>query len=158
MTKSKNLVRKKPSQIRAPAISPVPKMLTEVELELMTILWRMGEGSVNDVIAGLPVDRDLAYTSVSTILRILEQKKIVSARKEGRGHVYVPELGKADYEAQSVRNMVTKVFEGRPVAMVSTLVKQLLDSKGLSSSELAEIQALIASAAHKFDGTSEGRS
>jgi predicted transcriptional regulator len=51
------------------------KLLTETELELMTILWKLGEGSVNDVLAELPQGRDLAYTSVSTILRILEQKK-----------------------------------------------------------------------------------
>ena len=70
------------------------KLLTEVELELMTILWKKGEGSVADVIEGLPKDRNLAYTSVSTILRILEQKGALKTRKEGRGHVYIPALKK----------------------------------------------------------------
>ncbi len=59
------------------------RLLTKVELELMTILWRLGEGSVTHVLGELPDGRDLAYTSVSTILRILEQKKILKARKEG---------------------------------------------------------------------------
>ena len=57
------------------------KLLTETELELMTILWKLGEGSVADVIALLPKERALAYTSVSTILRILEQKEILTTRK-----------------------------------------------------------------------------
>ena len=70
------------------------KLLTEVELELMTALWKLGEGSVADVLETLPKERKLAYTSVSTILRILEQKKVLKARKEGRGHVYVPMLEK----------------------------------------------------------------
>lgn len=125
------------------------KLLTEVELELMSILWKIEEGSVQDVIANLPEERDLAYTSVSTILRILEQKKIVKTRKEGRGHVYIPLLQKSDYEAKSVKHMVDKVFNGAPVAMVSTLVKQLLETKNIDASELAEIRLLLEKASRK---------
>ena len=115
------------------------KLLTEVELELMTILWRIGEGSVAHVIAELPEERNLAYTSVSTILRILEQKKILGTRKEGRGHIYIPLLGKADYETQTVKHIVEHVFEGAP----GTLVKRLLDTVFLDDQELEEIKRLI---------------
>jgi len=118
------------------------KMLTDVELELMTVLWKLGEGSVTDVISQLPKERELAYTSVSTMLRILEQKKVLTARKEGRGHIYVPELKKAAYESKAVRHVMDKVFEGTPVA----LVKQLLSTVHLDQSELAELKALIANA------------
>lgn len=113
--------------------------LTEVELELMTILWRLGEGSVNDVVAELPKNRTLAYTSVSTILRILEQKKILEARREGRSHIYVPRLLKRDYEASTLQNVVTKVFDGAPVAMV----RQLLDVASITQSDLSEIKTLL---------------
>jgi predicted transcriptional regulator len=123
-------------------ISGPIKMLTDVELELMTVLWKLGEGSVADVIAQLPKERDLAYTSVSTMLRILEQKKILTARKEGRGHTYVPVLKKAAYESKAVRHVMDKVFEGTPVA----LVKQLLSTVDLDQNELAELKALIAQA------------
>ncbi len=119
------------------------KLLTEVELELMSILWKLKQGSVNDVMAQLPKDRALAYTSISTVLRILEQKKIVEARKEGRGHIYVPRIEKSEYEAKSVRNMVDKVFDGAPVAMVSALVKQLVDSGGADHEEIEEIRKLL---------------
>lgn len=115
-------------------------MLTEVELELMTILWRAGEGSVADVIEGLPRDRDLAYTSVSTILRILEQKGVLKARKEGRGHVYVPVLKKSEYESKTLKHVVERVFDGAPVA----LVRQLLDSGEVGETELAELKKLLA--------------
>lgn len=116
------------------------RQLTEVELELISILWKIGEGSVNDVIAFLPNQRDLAYTSVSTILRILEQKKILKARKEGRGHVYIPVLTKDEYEKKIIRHVVEKVFDS-PLA----LVKQLLDSSNLSEKDLKEIKKLISS-------------
>jgi predicted transcriptional regulator len=115
------------------------KLLTKVELELMTILWRLGEGSVTHVLGGLPEGRDLAYTSVSTILRILEQKKILRARKEGRGHIYIPLLSKADYEAKTVRHVVDRVFEGAPI----TLIKTLLDTLNLEDEELEEIKRII---------------
>ena len=114
------------------------KLLTDVELELMTILWRLGEGSVSEVLEDLPKGRDLAYTSVSTILRILEQKEILKTRKEGRGHIYVPALKKAEYEAQTVRHVVDRVFDGTPVA----LVRQLLDS--VDEAELKELKKLVA--------------
>src|SRR5689334_13213250 len=100
------------------------KLLTEVELELMTIVWKLGEATVADVLEQLPLDRTLAYTSVSTILRILEQKGALAARKEGRGHIYVPTIKKSEYEAKTVRHVVNKVFDGTPIA----LVKQLLDT------------------------------
>jgi predicted transcriptional regulator len=115
------------------------KMLTEVELELMTILWRLGEGSVADVIADLPKGRDLAYTSVSTILRILEQKGILKARKEGRGHIYIPALQKSDYEARAVRHVMDRVFNGTPVA----LVRQLLDTVQLDEKSIQELKDIL---------------
>ena len=115
------------------------RRLTDVELELMTILWRVGEATVTDVIDGLPAGRDLAYTSVSTILRILEGKGVVAARKEGRGHVYAPLLAKSEYEAHAVKDVVNRVFAGVPVAMV----RQLLDSMELSEDDLGEVRKLF---------------
>lgn len=115
------------------------RLLTEVELELMTILWRIKEGSVAQVMAELPKGRDLAYTSVSTILRILEQKKILETRKEGRGHIYIPLMTKADYEGKTVKHVVDNVFEGAPI----TLIKRLLDTVSIDEKELEEIKRLI---------------
>lgn len=113
-----------------------PKLLTETELELMTALWQAGEGTVRDVRERLPKHRDLAYTSVSTILRILEKKKLVRARKDGKAHVYAPTVSKAEYEDRSLRHLAEKVFDGTPSAMVL----RLLDDEGLSHDELREIQ------------------
>lgn len=64
------------------------EFLTEVELEFMTVLWQIGRGTVRDLIAKLAADRNLAYTSVATIMRILEQKNFVTSVKEGKTFVY----------------------------------------------------------------------
>jgi BlaI family transcriptional regulator, penicillinase repressor len=115
------------------------KRLTDVELELMTILWQLGEGTVADVMGALSPGRDLAYTSVSTILRILQSKGVLSTRKEGRGHIYVPLLEKASYEASTVRDVVDRVFAGAPLA----LIRQLIDNVDLSDDQVREIKKLL---------------
>ncbi len=121
------------------------KLLTDVELELMTILWPLKEGSVAEVIEQLPKKRDLAYTSVSTILRILEQKEIVKTRKEGRGHIYIPLLTKSEYESRTVKHVIDKVFNGTALSFV----KQLLNQVEIDQNEIDELKKLI--------GTLEGK-
>jgi predicted transcriptional regulator len=115
------------------------KLLTEVELELMNILWRLGGGTVGEVLAHLPPERPLAYTSVSTILRILEQKEILRSEKLGRGHRYQPLVPKEQYEAYALEHVVGRVFGGEPLA----LVRRLVDSAGLSKRDLAELKSLL---------------
>ena len=115
------------------------KALTEVELELMNILWRLGGGTVNDVLAALPGDRPLAYTSVSTILRILEQKGVLASEKVGRGHRYLPLMARTTYEAFAVTDVVGKVFDGQPLA----LVRRLVDATRLSRKDLTALKALL---------------
>jgi len=115
------------------------KPLTEVELELMNILWRLEGGTVNDVLGALPPERPLAYTSVSTILRILEQKQVLESEKVGRGHRYLPLVAKEDYEAFALEQVMGKVFDGQPVA----LVRRLVDGGQLSRADLAALQELL---------------
>jgi predicted transcriptional regulator len=115
------------------------KRLTNVELELMSILWKLGEASVAQVIAGLPPERVLAYTSVSTILRILEGKGFLAARREGRGHLYKPQISRSAYEARAVKDVVNRVFQGVPVAMV----RQLLENVDMSDDDVRELRKLV---------------
>jgi len=120
----------KPAEIR---------LLTQVELELMNMVWAQNEATVHSVIEALPKDRPMAYTSVSTILRILEKKGILASRKHGRGHAYFPLISKQQYEATSVRHLVANVFSNTPSAMVRTL----LDSKNLTIRDIEEIKTLL---------------
>lgn len=116
-----------------------PRPLTPVELELMQLVWRLGEVSVADVLAALPPERALAYTSVSTVLRILEQKGVVQSRKQGRGHLYSAVLPREAYEAQSVRHLVDTLFEGTP----SALVARLVEAVPLAPEEVEQIRKLL---------------
>ena len=102
------------------------KTLTEVELELMTILWRIGGGTVNDVLEALPPTRPLAYTSVATILRILEQKGVLGTDKVGRGHRYQPLVPQDTYQAFALWRRV--VDEERRTMPDVEVTHQLVDS------------------------------
>lgn len=113
--------------------------LTPVELELMDILWKKGQGTVRDVMAELPRGRNLAYTSVSTILRILQHKKILAAKKVGRQHIYLPTLSKQTFATYSVTKIVKQVFSGNSVDLVACLV----DKNNISDKEIAAIQKLL---------------
>jgi BlaI family transcriptional regulator, penicillinase repressor len=113
--------------------------LTATELLMMNVIWRLGPCSVTQVREALSEERELAYTSVSTIVRILEQKGFVSSEKAGRGHLYSPAVRKDDYQASSLRHLVSEVFEDTP----SLLVQRLLDSDALSDEELARIRTLL---------------
>ncbi|MBP6217631.1 MAG: BlaI/MecI/CopY family transcriptional regulator [Oligoflexales bacterium] len=116
------------------------RLLTETELELMHILWVLGGATVIEVQENLADDRDLAYTSVSTILRILEKKKFVKSHKDGRRHIYIPSIDKSEYERFSLQTLLYQVFTDTPTHLIRTLV----DTRDLSSAELLSLQELIA--------------
>ena len=117
---------------------PDPRLLTELELEIMQTLWTHGEGTVRDAQAQLS-ERELAYTTVSTVLRILEQKGVVSSRKDGRAHIYTPLLSRAEHEALAVHHLVKRVFDGEPQGLVA----HLIDVDDLGADELARLRTLI---------------
>ncbi len=115
------------------------EFLTEVELEFMTELWAIKEGSVRDVLARLAPHRNLAYTSAATILRIMEQKEFVVSEKRGKTFVYKPALQKDAYQTKTLRDISDKLFDGTPASLVARLV----DDQGMSEENLAEIRALL---------------
>lgn len=115
------------------------ELLTEVELEFMTELWALGEGTVRDVLDRLPEGRNLAYTSAATILRILEQKEFATSRKEGKSHVYTPTLAKDAYQTRSLKNLSVKLFDDTPASLVARLV----NDEELTDEALGQIRALV---------------
>jgi predicted transcriptional regulator len=114
-------------------------LLTDTELELMLILWKLGEASVHDVIAGLPSTRSMAYTTASTIIRILEKKGFVANRKQGKAHLYSPTLTKKEYESRTLGHVVGRLFENTPAALVA----RLIDDRRLTAQEIAELKQLL---------------
>lgn len=115
------------------------RQLTELELELMQLVWRLGECTIRDVFEALPEGRDLAYTTVATMIKILEQKGAVSCQKKERAITVKPRIQKSEYEAASLKHLSENVFEGNATSMVT----RLLDEGELSVDELKAIKKLL---------------
>ena len=116
--------------------------LTEAELRLMKILWRRGESAVTDLVAALPNGEQLAYNSVLTTIRILEQKGYVTHRQEGRAFVYSPTIAEEEASRSEVRHVLNRFFGNSR----ERLLLSLLDDEDLSPAELARLKEAIAAA------------
>lgn len=115
------------------------KLLTDVELELMNAIWELGESTVKGVQEALPADRDLAYTSVATVMKILEQKGALTSEKKEKAHVYSALISRAEYEVMSLSHLQTNVFGGDPTSMVM----RLLSESNISQKEMQTIRSMI---------------
>lgn len=99
------------------------KTLTKAESDIMRILWRLEEANVNAIIDEMPEPKP-AYNTVSTIVRILEQKKFVDYKKQGRGHIYFPIVTQETYKSNSSKRLANTYFDGSFKNMVSFFVKK----------------------------------
>lgn len=113
--------------------------LTESELRLMNVLWDRGASTVNEVLEGLPPDVPLAYTTVLTTLRILEEKGYLAHEKDGRAFRYVPRVPREQARQSELRHLLGRFFENS----AELLVLNLLKSKKLSSAEIKRLRKLI---------------
>jgi predicted transcriptional regulator len=113
--------------------------LTEAELRLMKILWRRGESAVTDLVAALPEGEQLAYNSVLTTIRILEQKGYVEHRQEGRAFVYRPSVKENEASRTEVRNVLDRFFGNSR----EKLVLSLLGDEEISPDELMRLREAI---------------
>jgi predicted transcriptional regulator len=116
--------------------------LTEAELRLMKILWRRGESAVNDLVVALPEDEPLAYNSVLTTIRILEQKGYVQHRQEGRAFIYSPCVAEDEASRSEVRKVLSRFFGNSR----EQLVLSLLGDDEISAGELERLKDVIRSA------------
>jgi len=116
--------------------------LTEAELRLMDVLWEKGAATVGEVAESLPKELGLAYNTVLTTLRILDEKGYVrhTKSKEGRAFVYSPRVGRDEAGRSAVRYLVSRFFRNSPELLVLNLLK---DEK-LSEKELGRIRTLLA--------------
>jgi BlaI family penicillinase repressor len=114
---------------------PPKTNLTKLELELMQVIWRLGSCSVSAVQAEL--DRPLAYTTVQTMLNILERKGKLRRQLAGRAYVYSARVTEAKALGQGVRDLIDRMFGGSSEELVMSLLKnRQIDAKKLA--ELTE--------------------
>jgi BlaI family penicillinase repressor len=112
--------------------------LTEQELEIMKIVWERDHSTVRDVYEALLERRKVAYTTVMTMMKILEQKKYLKKTMTDRAHVYRPAQPKGQVIGDMVRDFINRVFNGSAEPLLVHLVRE----HDLSPEELEEIARL----------------
>jgi predicted transcriptional regulator len=117
--------------------------LTEAELRLMKILWRRGESAVTDLVAAMPDGEPLAYNSVLTTIRILEQKGYVEHRQEGRAFVYRASVAEQEASRSEVKHLMSRFFGNSR----ERLLLSLLGDEQISAEELRRLKEAIESSA-----------
>ena len=112
--------------------------LTSKEEAIMQILWDLKRAMVKDIMDKLQNSRQ-PYTTVSSIVRILEKKGFVSHKAYGKTHEYFPIISKAEYRRRKFRGLLTEYFDNSIESMVSFLVKE----ERISPEEIEELAKMI---------------
>lgn len=114
------------------------KKLTARELQLMQVLWKMGKAFVKEIIEDLPEPK-LHYNTVSTTIRILEEKGFVDHESFGQAHRYFPLVSKDSYQNTAVGDVLETYFDNSYSKMIAHFAKQ----EKISPEELEEILRMI---------------
>lgn len=119
--------------------------LTEAELRLMEVLWSKGCATVSEVLETLPAKPHLAYSTVITTLRILEDKGYLRHKKDGRAFQYEPLVGRQEACRSALKQVLQRFFEGSP----GLLMASLFESGEVDAKELHRLRRLIEDAGKK---------
>ncbi|MFZ2753255.1 MAG: BlaI/MecI/CopY family transcriptional regulator [Lysobacteraceae bacterium] len=113
-------------------------VLSDLQLDLMRVLWRAGDLSVAEVTEAL-ADRGLAHTTVATLLTRLEKRGAVTARRDGRMLVYTASVSEAQVRRNMVSSLIAQVFRGDPKALLAHLVSE----REVAQGDLEQVRALL---------------
>jgi predicted transcriptional regulator len=125
-------------------MTPLPRQknpgasLTPLELEIMSVLWKTGPAGVQTVQANLKT-RELAYTTVQTMLNVLHRKGRVKRQLKDRAYVYRPALSREKAVSQAIGDMLDRFFGGS----ADSLVLSLVETRHLTPEKLARIQKML---------------
>ena len=116
---------------------------TDRELEALKVLWDRGEATVREIADAMNAGgEELAYTTVLSLLQVMEQKRLVSHRRDGKAYVYLPRVERQRTFRQLAGGFLEKVFDGA----VDEYLVHALESKRLSDQELDQLEAMLAAA------------
>ena len=113
--------------------------LTEAELKIMDVVWRLGEATVADVVTSQNETPPLAYNTILTTMRILEQKGYLDRDKAGRAHVYRSAITRQEARSRAVKQVVKSFFENSP----ELLMLNILKDESLTPAERKRLKAMM---------------
>jgi BlaI family transcriptional regulator, penicillinase repressor len=119
--------------------------LTEAELRVMNVLWQKGQATVQQVLDSMPEKLKLAYNSVLTTIRVLENKGYLGHKKDGRAHIYEPLIARAEASRSEVRHLVSRFFANSH----ESLLLNLLEGRNIDADELKRLRRILQASERK---------
>lgn len=121
---------------KKPSMTP-----SDFELQILGVLWEGGPATVRQVMERLPDGKERAYTSVLSVMQVMQKKGFLTATKEpdGPAHVFTPLVAREKVAGPLLRGLVATVFGG----VTHAAVQQLLDEKQVSRDEIAKLRELL---------------
>jgi predicted transcriptional regulator len=117
------------------------RQLTTLQMDVMQVLWQQSEATVSQVHAALHKERQLAMTTVATLLSRLEKYGLLTHRTEGRQYVYRPLVSQSEVRRTQLTDLIDQFFHGNP----ADLVYHLINEAEVDDKDLARLQVLIES-------------
>lgn len=114
---------------------------SKLEMQVLGVLWQRGPSTVRDVLDALEDGKARAYTTILSVMQVMEKKGLVSHVSEGNTHVYSARISRKNVAGPLLRGLVTNLFGGSPV----TALQHFLNENEVSREELAQIKELIES-------------
>ena len=114
---------------------------SDLEMQVLSVLWERGSSTAREVLEAMPDGKKRAYTSILSVMQVMEKKGLLTHTNKGVAHVYQPAVSKRDILQPFLRRVLNEVFGGRPTAMMQAL----LSETSVSDADLAEMRRLLAS-------------
>lgn len=115
------------------------KLLTALELKVMNLLWEKEKAFIKDLVDSWDEEPRPAYNTLSTVVRILEEKGFIGHEAFGRTHRYFPSVTKSEYQRRALGSVIRNVFSGSVTDLISTISAD----EQLSPGEIDELKKLI---------------
>lgn len=122
-----------------------PPRPSDLELQVLTVLWERGPSGVRAVLEAMPDGKERAYTTVLSVMQVMEKKGLLRHTVQGQAHIYHPLVKRQQVLRPLMKELLRNVFGGSP----AVALQSLLDSGRVSDAELAEIRQVIQQASRK---------
>jgi predicted transcriptional regulator len=127
---------------------------SDLEMQILSVLWENGASTAREVLEAMPDGKQRAYTSILSVMQVMEKKGLLKHKNRGIAHVYSPAVNRKKIIQPFMHKVVNEVFGGRPSAMMQALLAET----PVSDDELAQIRKLLEQAkSHKSARAAKGK-
>ena len=120
---------------------------SDLEMQILSVLWENGDMTVREVLEAMPDGKKRAYTSILSVMQVMEKKGLLKHSTRGTAHVYKPAVNKKKIIQPFMKKVLNEVFGGKPSAMMQALFTET----PINDEEMAQIQEILKEANTKSD-------